>query len=253
MAKKKRESKIRTKRSIRLKIMSFTTIVVIGVMADEVLSRVSSNAGGGAVAALKEMRNTYEFYGVGKYDLDKEDSAHSIFDRMISRETGYAEGMVNGQESYVAFCPIHGTQWAFAVEVPKEDYKKSTNNALLNNMVGTMAALIVALFVIYIITTMISNQLKKAIVRVNGLAEGDLSSQIEVRRSGDEVEILSRSLKTTIESVNGYITEISGRIEDLSAITRQNLQHAESTADASTELAEESQKLTDLLERFRFH
>ncbi len=391
MAKKKRGSKIRTKRSIRLKIMSFTTIVVIGVMvvcglilrysmqslttsvlmdvmqpmavqsaetvesnihlmadrlmilasdsrlviSDKALSRVSSNTGGGTATALKEMRNTYEFYGVGIYDkdgkclasdgdiadslggeewfatmnetdnltiadpvvekdyvgipmgmpvkatlekkgkeekvtaaylvgiykydmiadvlgsihighsgmalvinqdgkvvghplvdvvkqelniyeLDKEDSAHSIFDRMISRETGYAEGMVNGQESYVAFCPIHGTQWAFAVEVPKEDYEKSTNNALLNNMIGTIAALIVALFVIYIITTMISSQLKKAIVRVNGLAEGDLSSQIEVRKSGDEVEILSRSLKTTIESVNGYITEIQRVLDNIS-------------------------------------
>lgn len=150
------------------------------------------------------------------YNLDTAQSAKQIFDRMVSRETGSAEGIVNGQESYVAFCPVRGTRWAFAVEVPKTDYMQSTNTALLNTMEGTFAALIVALIAIWIVTTLISRQLKKAIMRMNGLAEGDLTSQIEVEKTGDEVEILSSSLRTTIESVNGYITEIQRVLDSIS-------------------------------------
>ncbi len=152
---------------------------------------------------------------VNIYDLDTTESAHQIFDRMISRETGSAEGTENGQEAYVAFCPIRGTLWSFAVEVPKADYMSSTNIAVLNTMVGTIGVLIVALIAIWVITTVISNQLKKAIARVNGLAQGDLSSQIEVKKSGDEVEVLSAALKTTIESVNGYITEIRRVLDNI--------------------------------------
>lgn len=150
------------------------------------------------------------------YDLDTTISAHQIFDRMVTRETGSAEGIVNGQESYVAFCPVRGTRWAFAVEVPKTDYMESTNIALYNTMVGTFAALIVALIAIWMITTVISSQLKKSIVRMNGLAEGDLKSEVEVKKSGDEVEILSVSLKTTIESVNGYLMEIQRVLDNIS-------------------------------------
>lgn len=153
---------------------------------------------------------------VNIYDLDTTESAHQIFDRMITRETGSAEGIVNGQESYVAFCPIRGTRWSFAVEVPKTDYMESTEMALDNTKKGTFVTLAAALFAIWIVTTVISGQLKRAIVRMNDLAEGDLKSEVEVMKSGDEVEILSRSLKTTIESVNGYITEIQNILDNIS-------------------------------------
>lgn len=150
------------------------------------------------------------------YELDTADSAHAIFDRMVSRETGSAEGIVNGQESFVAFCPVRGTRWSFAVEVPKDDYMQSTNIAIYNTMVGTFAALIVALIAIWTVTTVISGQLKKAIARMNKLAEGDLKSPIDVRHSGDEVEMLSTSLKTTVESVNSYLTEIGCVLDNIS-------------------------------------
>lgn len=153
---------------------------------------------------------------VNIYDLDTAESAHQIFDRMITRETGSAEGIVNGQESYVAFCPIRGTRWSFAVEVPKTDYMESTEMALDTTKKGTFVTLAAALFAIWIVTTVISGQLKRAIVRMNDLADGDLKSEVEVTKSGDEVEILSKSLKTTIESINRYITEIQNILDNIS-------------------------------------
>lgn len=153
---------------------------------------------------------------VNIYDLDTSASAHAIFDRMLSRETGTAQGFINGQDSYVAFCPVRGTRWSFAVEVPKTDYMASTNLALLNTLVGTFGTLVVALFLIWITTTMISSQLKNAISRVNGLARGDLTSHIEVKKTGDEVEVLSSSLESTVESINGYILEIQRVLDNIS-------------------------------------
>lgn len=153
---------------------------------------------------------------VNIYDLDKEASAAQIFDRMTSRETGSAEGVVNGQESYVAFCPVRGTRWSFAVEIPKTDYMETTNLALLNTLVATFSALAVALIAIWLLTTVISGQLKRTILRMNGLSEGDLKSPIEVKRSGDEVEVLALSLETTVESVNQYLTEIQRVLDHIS-------------------------------------
>lgn len=178
------------------------------------------------------------------YDLDTAASARQIFDRMVTRETGSAEGIVNGQESYVAFCPVRGTRWSFAVEVPKTDYMASTNAALVNTLVGTFVALIVALIAIWMITTVISGQLKKAIVRMNGLAEGDLKTQVEVKRSGDEVEILSASLKTTIENVNGYLMEIRRVLDNIS---RGNL-NISADGDYRGDFVVVKQSLTQIIE-----
>ena len=150
------------------------------------------------------------------YDLDSGKEARSIFDSMAARETGSAEGVVNGEDSYVSYCPVRGTGWSFAVEVPKNDYMEQTNIALYNTIVGTFVTLIVALLGIWIVTTVISNQLKKAITRMNKFSNGDLKSPIEVKSSGDEIEILSLSLKTTVENINGYITEIRNVLENIS-------------------------------------
>lgn len=150
------------------------------------------------------------------YELDGTVSAHQVFDRMLTRETGSGEGMFNGQESYVAFCPVRGTLWSFAVEVPKADYMEFTNRAAWNTIVGNVLALAVALVFIWGVMTVISRQLKKVIVRMNGLAQGDLKASIEVRKSGDEVEYLSASLKTTIECINGYLEEIKRVLDNIS-------------------------------------
>lgn len=116
------------------------------------------------------------------YDLDSGETARQIFDSMVARETGSTEGVVNGQDSYVSFCPVRGTRWSFAVEVPKADYMRSTNFALYNTVVGTFITLVLALVAIWGITTVISGQLKKAINRVNMLADGDLKSQIDIKK-----------------------------------------------------------------------
>lgn len=150
------------------------------------------------------------------FDLDADASAHDIFNRMLSRETGSAQGKVNGGDAYVAYCPIRGTQWSFAIEVPKSDYQDETNYAFWNTLVVTGLVLIAALVAIFVIMTMISVQMKKAILRIDGLAEGDLGSEVVVRNSGDEVQALSVSLKTTIESMNGYVGEIRRVLDSIS-------------------------------------
>lgn len=181
---------------------------------------------------------------VSIYELDTADSAHAIFDRMVSRETGSAEGLVNGQESYVVFCPIRGTRWSLAIEVPKADYAEETNRAIYSTVIGTCGALAVALIVMWMTTTVISGQLKKAILRLNNLAEGDLKSPIDVKKSGDEVEILSVSLKTTIESVNGYLMEIQRVLDNIS---RGNL-NVSADGDYQGDFVVVKESLTQIIE-----
>lgn len=150
------------------------------------------------------------------YNLDKDKSAHNIYKRMVARETGSAQGVVNGQEAYISYCPVRGTHWAFAIEVPKEDYSHTANTALYNTMAGTAGVLVLALAAIWAVTTIISRQLKKTVARMNQFSEGDLNSGIEVKKSGDEAELLSFSLKTTVEHINMYITEIQRVLENIS-------------------------------------
>ncbi len=75
----------------------------------------------------------------------------------------------------------------------------------------------------------------------------------EISRSSDAVTEIADRLSETVDIQGNSLLEITGRIGDMSVITQQNLQCAGRTADASAELRVESEKLNQLLGRFRFH
>ena len=74
-----------------------------------------------------------------------------------------------------------------------------------------------------------------------------------IQKSSDEVTEISLRLSETVDIQETSLQEITGRIEDLSEITRQNLQCAENTESASVELEMESGKLKELLDKFQYH
>lgn len=150
------------------------------------------------------------------YTLEGETSTAELFDKVLAGETGVGEGYMNGQDSYMGYCPIENTQWSVIVEVPKNDYSKTTTIAMYNVMVGTIGGLLLALVAIWFMMTKMTAQLKEGIVRMNKLAEGDLKSEVKVTKSSDEVEVMTASMKTTIETVNIYITEIQRVLESIS-------------------------------------
>ena len=60
-------------------------------------------------------------------------------------------------------------------------------------------------------------------------------------------------LAEAVDVQEASLNEITGKIDELSAITALNLQCAQNTESASAGLKSESLKLQKLLSRFRFH
>ena len=52
--------------------------------------------------------------------------------------------------------------------------------------------------------------------RIGLLAQGDLKTPTEVIKTDDETELLSHALSNTVESINGYISELSHILENMS-------------------------------------
>lgn len=140
-------------------------------------------------------------------DLDGEESRF-IYERMLSGETGAVEGRVNGEMAFIAFAPVRGTRWSLAVEVPQADYMYIANRAILGTTVAALVMILCSLALINQQTGRISKALGRVTGRITQLAEGDLHTPLEVSRTQDELELLSDSLKTTVESVNSYLREI---------------------------------------------
>lgn len=123
-------------------------------------------------------------------------------------ETGATEFAVDGQQMLVAFSPVRGTQWSLVIQVPKEDYDSLIDQAMVVAGICTLAVLVISILLILKMARSISKPVKNVTNRMVSLADGDLHTEVISLRSGDELEIMTRTLADTVESVNRYISDI---------------------------------------------
>lgn len=136
-------------------------------------------------------------------------------------ETGSTEFDIDGQQMLVAFSPVHGTQWALVIQVPKSDYNNLINGAMIVAGICTLVVLFISILVILRMARSISKPVKNVTNRMVGLSDGDLHTEVAHIRSGDELEIMTRTLADTVGSVNRYISDIH---QVLSSVADGNLQ-----------------------------
>ncbi len=128
--------------------------------------------------------------------------------RVTAGETGSTEFVVEGQTMLVAFSPIRGTQWSIVIQVPKSDYAQLINGAMMAAILCTLAVLVVSILLVLRLATSISRPVKSVTGRMVALSDGDLHTEVGLVHSGDELEVLTKTLDATVDSVNRYISDI---------------------------------------------
>lgn len=136
-------------------------------------------------------------------------------------ETGATEFDIDGQAMLVAFSPIRGTQWALVIQVPKSDYNGLINRAMEVALACTLVILLISVVFILRLARSISKPVKNVTSRMISLSDGDLHTEVTNIRSGDELEVMTRTLADTVASVNRYISDIR---QVLSGVADGNLQ-----------------------------
>ena len=129
-------------------------------------------------------------------------------DHITTGETGAVEFSVDGEEMLVAFSPVRGTQWSLIIQIPKSDYSHLINAAMLVAVFATLFVLILSILLVLRLSRSISRPVHSVTERMVALSDGDLHTEVIPVHSGDELEIMTRTLASTLESVNCYISDI---------------------------------------------
>ncbi len=128
--------------------------------------------------------------------------------RVSTGETGAAEFSIDGEDMLIAFSPIRGTHWSLVIQNPKSDYDHFINGAMLVAVFSTLAVLVVSILLVLRLSRSISRPVKNVTSRMVALSDGDLHTEVTIAHSKDELEVLTRTLDDTVESVNCYISDI---------------------------------------------
>lgn len=142
-------------------------------------------------------------------DLAEYVGVEKIEKKVVSGETGVMTYEKRKDTKLIGYASINGTDWFLAIIVPRDDFMGPANDSIMLGIYITLGTLFVA--GIYTITyaSKIKNSLKGVTSRIELLANGDLKTPTKISRSKDETQVLSASLSHTVESINGYISELS--------------------------------------------
>ncbi len=129
-------------------------------------------------------------------------------ERITTGETGSTEFSVGGEKMLAAFSPIRGTQWALVIQIPKSDYNHFINWAMIVSVLATLAGLAVSILMILRFARSISHPVRRVTDRMVALSDGDLHTEVLSLNTGDELEVMTKTLEATLASVNRYISDI---------------------------------------------
>nr|WP_243152170.1 methyl-accepting chemotaxis protein [Pseudoflavonifractor sp. 524-17] len=193
-----------------------TALYVVGVYKYDTLNDVigSINLGKTGMAYMVNREGIVTGHPDQSLALNKSalvqlnDGNEDAVDRVTTGETGAIEFPIDGKQMLVAFSPIRGTQWSLVIQIPKSDYGRLINGAMLVSMLATVAMLAISVLLVLRLARSISSPVKCVTERMVALSNGDLHTEVAPVHSGDELEVMTQTLDATLESVNKYISDI---------------------------------------------
>nr|MDE5576827.1 HAMP domain-containing protein [Oscillospiraceae bacterium] len=120
-------------------------------------------------------------------------------------------GQVNGGgvDRYLAYSPVDGTDgWVIGVTTEVGEWMDETQFAVIITIILGLFFMTDATVVCIITANSIANPIRKTVDVMNAVASGSLNVSVE-HTSDDETGQLADSINKTINSLNGYIGEIS--------------------------------------------
>ncbi len=174
----------------------------------------------GNIIADKDMQNVTD--QVNHIELSHTDSSYvklaEIEKAMTEGRTGFATYR-NGTEMYlIAYSPVSNTNgWSLAITAPLRDFLSSTYQGIIFTAGLLIIAMICALLIMRRIAFRICDPIAKCTARLEGLAGGDLSSDIPEYKQRNEIGRLSDATKTITGQFSKMIGDLSTNLNNISS------------------------------------
>ncbi|HEX3038259.1 MAG TPA: methyl-accepting chemotaxis protein [Oscillospiraceae bacterium] len=152
----------------------------------------------------------------------KKDSGFSgvatIVQSMIAGKTGSQECKFSGNQMFVSYSPIPGTDgWSIGVTAKVSEMMSSFYNTFFIMILLMALFMAISVFIAFKVAKPIAQPIVRMVQRFEKLAQGDLHTEVPIVKSEDEIGVLSHSFANTVTTLNSYVGEISTVLASLSA------------------------------------
>lgn len=167
----------------------------------------------GAIVADKNFSNVTG--SVNYLDLRVKDPSYAdmgkLTQSMVSRGTGGMAVTFRGSRDYAAYTPVSNTNgWSIAAVAVQSEMMSDLYTAVTVTLGLIVLFILLSVIASRSIAVPIVRPILRLVGRIETLAEGDLHTEVPQIRTRDEIQKLAGSFGNTVNSLNGYIREISG-------------------------------------------
>ncbi len=186
---------------------------------NDVLSSINISANGEAFivnADGKVMGHRDKELIHSQTDLAGYMGSEELEENVVSGRTGIMALPQDKGSKLASYVPINGANWYLTVIVPESDFMGPAEDSISMGLILTALMMILAVLIIVGFSSKIRKSLKIVTNRIKLLEEGDLKTPAEIIKTKDETQVLSVALNTTITRVNGYISQLSKVLSNIS-------------------------------------
>jgi len=140
-----------------------------------------------------------------------------------------------------------GDQEMARVEANLEDLSQVIRSTIVTYLVVTIAFILASVVVVLIVSTRISNVLRRSVDVTNALAEGDFSVSIDVDRK-DEIGQLAKALQIMIGKLRSVVHEIQDATAVVASGSEELASSSQSLSQGATEQASAVEEVSSAME-----
>ncbi len=144
---------------------------------------------------------------------------------------------INNEKYVVTVLQDSITGWYLVGLIGDDELASSTGAIIGTTVVCVLVALILSVLVALFIAYSIARELRKLQSATQRMAEGDLSTKLEIRRL-DEFGELERNFNSMMDSISGLIKEVDQNSEEIFDIAKSVMEVSENTKEVAEQVTE---------------
>ncbi|WP_371377923.1 methyl-accepting chemotaxis protein [Sporomusa aerivorans] len=170
---------------------------------------------------------------------DESDSSLIALGKTVLAADGIhtTKAVVDGVPAFIAYGPIADTGMKVVLVYPEAEAYAGANKALLyNSLIGLVGFITIVSVILLLFSRRIAKPITTLIKSATNIAQGDLSTRIEVTTK-DEIGTLAENLQAMTHSLGALVQKAARSAETVASATEELTAHADESAKAAGEVA----------------
>ena len=171
--------------------------------------------------------------------------------KMVAGESGSGEYLYQGEEKFLAFCPIGDTGWSMGLSTTKSEVFSGVNRLAYIIVVTSAVLLVIGIIVGIVFARNIATPIVTASNAVNLLASKDYTYEVNQKNllRKDELGILAAAIKKIVDSMNETMQSIRLAAEQVFSGAEQVSATSMALSQGATEQASSVEELSASIEQ----